>query len=193
MHSMWLVASSQSEGEANADGAIIVNIELTQPTIVAELNPPTKRLTNCFTIRSCYDVIMWALIYWRYITITYLLADHASICSYATRYLLCNYVSIIRQSWISSFSVPCSGLTSGSYYSASSVYLCQQGTCTGISHLCSEECSPSPQSPELRLPCTSSILWWWIFKTFTLALYNMMNCVTLDISSEGGHLLANFF
>ena len=41
MHSMWLVASSQSEGKANADGAIIVNIEL---TIVTELKPPTKRL-----------------------------------------------------------------------------------------------------------------------------------------------------
>ena len=42
MHSMRVMASSQSEGDANADGAIIVDIELTQPTIVEKLKPPTK-------------------------------------------------------------------------------------------------------------------------------------------------------
>ena len=36
------MASSQFEGDANADGAIVVNIEPTQPTIVKKLTPPTK-------------------------------------------------------------------------------------------------------------------------------------------------------
>ena len=66
-----LMASSQFEGSANADGATVANIELTQLTqltIVEKLTPPTKldlthkrkieKPNNTGAVTSCYSVIM---------------------------------------------------------------------------------------------------------------------------------------
>ena len=47
MHSMCVMGSSQSEGDANADGVIIFSIGTTQPTIIEKLKPPTKLDLAC--------------------------------------------------------------------------------------------------------------------------------------------------